>query len=285
MTSATTLHGKQLQAEKTGFTLVELALVMVIIGLIVGGVLVGRDLIKASEIRSTTVGLERYNAAAITFRNKYNGLPGDLLAVRASQFGFIPRSDASAHGDNNKVIEGCTANSVYLGCETGLFWADLSIAQLINDAFTDASDNLLTAATIAETGAFLPAAPLRETAFISLYPQGGRNYFLIASFSDINNGVQTFSLARAQALTVFEAAQMDDKIDDGAPLTGNARAVADWNVGGASGVELDAGAVAGTGVCIDQGAAASVDGDETYNLVDENIAAELNCALSIRTSF
>ena len=53
---------------RSAFTLVELAIVLVIIGLIVGGVLVGQDLIKAAQIRSVVTDIERYNAAATTFR-------------------------------------------------------------------------------------------------------------------------------------------------------------------------------------------------------------------------
>lgn len=42
-----------MRSRKAGFTLVELAIVLVIIGLIIGGVLVGRDLIKAAELRAS----------------------------------------------------------------------------------------------------------------------------------------------------------------------------------------------------------------------------------------
>jgi prepilin-type N-terminal cleavage/methylation domain-containing protein len=73
--------------QQAGFTLIELSIVLVIIGLIVGGVLVGQDLIKAAEIRATISQYEKYNAAMNTFRTKYNGMPGDLSAI--SQAGSI----------------------------------------------------------------------------------------------------------------------------------------------------------------------------------------------------
>lgn len=60
------------------FTLVELAIVLVIIGLIIGGVLAGRDLIDASKRRATIRQFETYKTAALTFYNKYNAIPGDI---------------------------------------------------------------------------------------------------------------------------------------------------------------------------------------------------------------
>src|ERR1700710_2201298 len=74
--------------ENQGFTLIELSIVLVIIGLIVGGVLVGQDLIKAAATRAQISQIEKYNQAVNTFKTKYNGIPGDLQASLAAQFGF-----------------------------------------------------------------------------------------------------------------------------------------------------------------------------------------------------
>ena len=57
--------------KKYGFTLIELSIVIVIIGLIVGGVLVGRDLIRASQLRGLISEVEEFKTAANTFRLKY----------------------------------------------------------------------------------------------------------------------------------------------------------------------------------------------------------------------
>ena len=64
-------------------------------GLLVGGVLVGQDLIKAAEIRAVASDIERYNTGAAAFRTKYNGLPGDLLATTASGFS-LPYGEGAA---------------------------------------------------------------------------------------------------------------------------------------------------------------------------------------------
>jgi len=62
---------------KSGFTLIELSIVLVIIGLIVGGVLVGRDLVAAAKLRRIVTEVDKYTASINTFRAKYNCLPGD----------------------------------------------------------------------------------------------------------------------------------------------------------------------------------------------------------------
>ena len=59
-----------------GFTLVELSIVLVIIGLIVGGILTGKDLIRAAELRSVQSDKEKIVTAINTFELKYNCLPG-----------------------------------------------------------------------------------------------------------------------------------------------------------------------------------------------------------------
>src|SRR5580693_9186033 len=67
-----------------GFTLIELSIVLVIIGLIIGGVLVGQDLINAAQARAIITDIERFNTAANTFESKYGCLPGDC--VNATNF-------------------------------------------------------------------------------------------------------------------------------------------------------------------------------------------------------
>ncbi len=63
---------------KKGFTLVELAIVLVIIGLLVGGVLQGQELIKQAQIRQEIRKLNDFKLALAAFQTKYDGLPGDI---------------------------------------------------------------------------------------------------------------------------------------------------------------------------------------------------------------
>ena len=67
----------RISPSRSGFTLLELSIVLVIIGLLAGGILVGRDLIHAAELRSVVSDVDKFTAAANTFRLKYNCIPGD----------------------------------------------------------------------------------------------------------------------------------------------------------------------------------------------------------------
>src|ERR1039458_8026084 len=129
---------------KAGFTLVELSIVMVIIGLIIGGVLVGQDLISAASVRAQISQIEKYQTAVNTFRGKYGYLPGDIPDPYATQYGFQPRGwRPHGEGDGNGLIEGLTPGCCYGGDLYGsgeplMFWEDLSSAGLINGTFNTA---------------------------------------------------------------------------------------------------------------------------------------------------
>ena len=97
---------QQHRDRSAGFTLIELSIVLVVIGLLVGGVLVGRDLMAASAIRAQISQIEKYQQAVNTFKGKYGYLPGDIPAPEASRFGFSARGTFLGMGDGNGIIEG-----------------------------------------------------------------------------------------------------------------------------------------------------------------------------------
>jgi prepilin-type N-terminal cleavage/methylation domain-containing protein len=282
--------GRYMQQKKNqaGFTLVELAIVLVIIGLIIGGVLVGQDLIKAATIRAAQTDIEKTNAGATAFLSKYSGLPGDLLASKASEFGLLSgatggtlaRDGTAAHGDGNGQIEGCavSTSAQALGCETALFWVDLSTATLIPGkftTFTNATPGY--AASITTTiGSYLPKQRLRDSANVTLVPLSGRNFFYLGSISTTAAGLMT----AAASLTPGEARAIDEKLDDAYPTTG---IVQSYNMAaGVAVVDPGTGAPAAT-TCMDSVAPAPAT-TARYNVIPANIN-NVNCQLLIRTSF
>ena len=62
---------------KKGFTLIELSIVLVIIGLLIGGVLVGQSLIESAKINQEVRRLSQYAIAVVQFKQKFKQEAGD----------------------------------------------------------------------------------------------------------------------------------------------------------------------------------------------------------------
>ena len=65
------------QYRQGGFTLIEIVIVLVILGLLMGGVLKGQELITSARVRSVTSLMDGVKAAFYGFQDRYRGLPGD----------------------------------------------------------------------------------------------------------------------------------------------------------------------------------------------------------------
>jgi prepilin-type N-terminal cleavage/methylation domain-containing protein len=271
---------------QAGFTLVELSIVLVIIGLIVGGVLVGQDMIRAAEIRSTIAQVESFNTAVNTFRDKYRNIPGDILSSDAARFGFTARTGASGRGDGDRLIEALPANPAYLGHETALFWRDLAQVALIDNGFNTATDALVTAAA-GTIDTYLPSAKIGLGHYIVAYSSGGRNYFEIARVASVAAGVFTLE----NAMNPQVAFNIDDKLDDGSPLNGSV--VAAFGTAALDGVATALGApfVGATpaapsspAVALDCASGAAI-ATVAYNTATEAAANNPACQLRVRASF
>jgi len=204
-----------------GFTLIELSIVLVIIGLIVGGVLVGQDLIRAAETRATVGQLEKYNSAVNTFRSKFNSMPGDISSGNAVAFGFIARAGGTGRGDNNGLIDGIngTVTSQVFTQESGFFWDDMSRANLVDGQFTSAVDGATVAAILtAGVPAQFPEARITRGNRIHVASIGGLNYFMVTGITSVL--AATGAMTVTANLTPTELFNMDNKLDDGNPLTG-----------------------------------------------------------------
>ena len=120
----------------SAFTLIELSIVMVIIGLLVGGVLVGNDLIYAASVRAQITQIEQLETAINTFKVKYNCLPGDC-ANATDFFGTTsPQGDAVNIGNGDGIIKATWGSSTPYGAGECLY-SDISgeVSQLFMQLF------------------------------------------------------------------------------------------------------------------------------------------------------
>jgi prepilin-type N-terminal cleavage/methylation domain-containing protein len=222
---------RQQHRKNQGFTLIELSIVLVIIGLIIGGVLVGHDLIKAAETRATLAQIEKYNSATNTFKTKYNGIPGDLGPTDAGNFGLTVGTgcDGSAAGLRNGdgLLDGAPAVHPFfegLG-EVELFWSDLSAAGFIDSAIPNGNAPAIvcnsatpsTALSNTQIGEYLPYSKTGNNNFVYVYETNGNNWFGLAAVTGLGNN----AYVPAMSVSVAQAYNMDKKIDDGLPTTGN----------------------------------------------------------------
>ena len=125
------------------FSLVELSIVLVILGLLVGGVLSGQSLIRSSELRSVVTQHDQFLTATRSFRDKYFGLPGDITnatliwgaqAVPASCATTASTGKATCNGDGDGFI--LYANTGATSQENFRFWQQLANAGFISGSFS-----------------------------------------------------------------------------------------------------------------------------------------------------
>lgn len=124
-----------LPQRQSGFTLIEIAIVLVIIGLLLGGILKGQELITQGRIRNVSNDFQSVTAAINLYQDRYRALPGDDAGAAARWAAPV----ATARGDGNGVFDGaynavCAADSAIEAC---LFWQHLRLAGLVGGATTD----------------------------------------------------------------------------------------------------------------------------------------------------
>jgi prepilin-type N-terminal cleavage/methylation domain-containing protein len=208
-----------------GFTLVELAIVLVIIGFIIGGLLTGQSLIQAASVRSVIKQLEQFNLGINAFKCKYNSLPGDYTGSTVDGIAVTP-------GDGNHYISD-TNNAVTterLSGEILNFWAHLTSENFIDGSYLGGTfPTTMTTSRLVFDSGYLPKSKLARNATWIFFSLPSGNYFQL---SPISSNATRDIITTETALTPTEAYSIDSKLDDGLAASGPVTA---WGANAAGG--------------------------------------------------
>ena len=216
---------------RAGFTLLELTIVLTIIGLIVGGIFIARDMIRSAEVQSVVSDEDDLKKAIELFKEKYNYLPGDMPMAESfwgsdttgggcstqnySAAGAVPKT-ATCNGDGDGRID--------TFAEAMRAWQQLADAGFIQGGYSgiqgNANANSLAIGTDVPASrvpgcgwmmGYIPATAFGESGYNVSFQQGTR-IALVAAGAD---------LGYPPCLTPAETYGIDTKIDDGLAYSGN----------------------------------------------------------------
>ena len=205
-----------MKQKSSGFTLVEISIVMIIIGLLIGGTFGGIKLVENAQVNKTVQEIKSTSSAALSFRNIYNRFPGDLTnpSVRLSNCTVAP---CATGGNGDRRIGSVGVNgSITATDENFTFWHHLQAADLLSLAYRNTTDMVY--------GEGHPESSIGggyRVFYYSNTPVGPcpTNYsghgFLVSG--EPTGNVNT---PAGRALSCAQVRRLDDKMDDGLPLAG-----------------------------------------------------------------
>lgn len=238
---------------RRAFTLIELAVVIVIIATIAGGIVIGSSLIQASKVRAVIAEQQQLKTAIDVFKTQYDCLPGDCPNASSFFSGAL-----NGNGDNELS-----------GLEDFRIYYQLMKAELITGNYTNAN---------ATTGLLNPEIPYTtspgsrysaKAGWHSLTTGTTPNYYGLGSntvyqrrgnaliFGGLDAG-STLAWSNG-ILTVSDAISIDTKMDDGLPSSGNIFAIRPYNITNANRSD---------NVCIDTSSLVATPGSVSWNHSD-----------------
>ena len=189
----------------SGFTLVEVAIVLIIIGLLLGGILKGIEMINSAKVRRLAELSTSVHSAYAAFTDRYRRVPGDWNAAAAS---LAIGAAVTGGGNNNGRIDNPPGFAVWM--ESNALWEQLAKADFISGRYLGSGF----------------VEPDTGNALAPLNPFG--RVMLVGRTADIEGAASArLHVMLGRGIPVAIAREFDVKLDDSVPDKGSIRATLD----------------------------------------------------------
>lgn len=213
---------------KKAFSLVELSIVLVILGLLTGGILTGQSLIRAAELRKVTSQVDQMSTSAYTFRDKYFALPGDMRNATAfwgemgdAAAGACPATAGTGTETCNGDGDGLLSTHADAN-ERFTYWQHLANAEMMGGSFTGVQSS--GGGSDGTIGVNIPAASISNAGFMITHQSAAAaSIFTTGPAHTIILGADIATAQNGSVLTAEDAWNIDTKLDDGRPSFGRVR--------------------------------------------------------------
>lgn len=223
--------------KKNGFTLVEISIVIIIVGLLLGGIMQGTHLIRSAKLKSLSEQVSQIRSAFNIFKQKYGSLPGDMATATdvwgAADGGDGLGADCTAvdstnltttcngDGDGRIIYGNYNAFAIAQTYESFRAFQQMGLAGLLPGQYSGVNFTPSSTAREAAPGINVPAAKFPDVGFtLFWYPSGTATWFPGTDQHVIIVGGRTVQETRNPFLSAAELESIDRKEDDGKPGTG-----------------------------------------------------------------
>jgi len=238
-------HRPSRPSSSHGFTLVEMAVVLLLISLLVGGTITAKNVIRSAELKSVHEEVGALRQVVRTFKDRYESYPGDMFnatkfwtaqnPAHATCIVTPSTSVATCNGDGNGWITTAGVGTTYY--EANRFWQHLSNAGLLPgkftgedvalDAFANCNLSNHCGAAKYKGGMYYAASIFRNftyfrspTAALDMYGGEDKGNAVVFFGSQSDTATVGGAYVGKPIISTSDALNLDQKLDDGKPNTG-----------------------------------------------------------------
>jgi prepilin-type N-terminal cleavage/methylation domain-containing protein len=267
---------------KNGFTLIELAIVVVVLGILIGGVLTGQSLIESANKQKVITNFNKLKTGLNAFKLEFDAIPGDFDEAYdywgddCANVSHPPQRIGMCNGDgDNKITAGNSGFHYYCfswACERCMFLRHMSLAGILSESYN----------CIEESTAIKNPLNSESYLFVSNRCEYGRgvvecntpnrythNTYIMSNGSSITSH-HKWLYCRRGSFNPKQLKYIDEKIDDGKPKTG---------------ILVAAQYTGGNNIChystITSGACLLNNTENAYNVANDDYVCEMHYRLGL----